>query len=69
VRHTGDLGNISAVNTTYTFMLKGIRVEDLWGRSFIVHADKDDFGLGGEEDSLITGHTGKRIACAVVGRA
>jgi len=69
VRHTGDLGNISAVNTTYSFTLKGITVEDLWGRSFIVHADKDDLGLGAEEDSLTTGHSGKRIACAVIGRA
>jgi Cu-Zn family superoxide dismutase len=52
----------------YTYTLKGLKVEDLWGRSIIVHADKDDLGLGGEDDSLTTGHSGKRIACAVIGR-
>jgi Cu-Zn family superoxide dismutase len=43
-------------------------VEDLWGRSIIVHADKDDLGLGDAEDSSTTGHSGKRIACAIIGR-
>jgi Cu-Zn family superoxide dismutase len=52
----------------YTYTLKGLKVEDLWGRSIIVHADKDDLGLGEEEDSLTTGHSGKRMACAVIGR-
>ena len=65
-RHTGDLGNVT--EGTYTFILKGIHVEDLWGRSVIIHADEDDLGLGGKEDSLTTGHSGKRIACAVIGR-
>ena len=67
-RHTGDLGNISMREAPYTYTLKGLKVEDLWGRSVIVHADVDDLGLGGEEDSLTTGHSGKRIACAVIGR-
>ena len=66
-RHTGDLGNISG-EKEHVFTLKGISAEDLWGRSLIVHADRDDYGLGGEEDSLTTGHSGKRIACAVIGR-
>ena len=66
-RHTGDLGNISE-EREYTYTLKGLRAEDLWGRSMIVHADRDDLGRGGEEDSLTTGHSGKRIACAVIGR-
>jgi Cu-Zn family superoxide dismutase len=34
----------------------------------IVHADPDDYGKGGEEDSLTTGHAGARIACAIIGR-
>jgi Cu-Zn family superoxide dismutase len=67
-RHTGDLGNISSAQTRYTFLLKGVKVEDLWGRSVIVHADKDDLGLGDAEDSATTGHSGKRIACAIIGR-
>ena len=67
-RHTGDLGNISSAQRKYTFLLKGVKVEDLWGRSIIVHADKDDLGLGDAEDSATTGHSGKRIACAIIGR-
>jgi len=37
------------------------------GRGLIIHADEDDLGKGGKEDSLTTGHAGKRIACAVIG--
>jgi len=66
-RHTGDLGNVT--KGSYSYMLKGITVNDLIGRSIIIHADKDDLGLGGEVDSLTTGHSGARIACAVIGRA
>jgi Cu/Zn superoxide dismutase len=33
-----------------------------------VHEDADDLGLGEKEDSLTTGHSGRRIACAVIGR-
>jgi len=66
-RHTGDLGNISG-HFERSFYLAGVRVEDLWGRSVIVHADPDDYGKGGEEDSLTTGHSGARIACAIIGR-
>lgn len=66
-RHTGDLGNVT--KGSYTYHLKGITVNDLLGRSVIIHADKDDLGLGGEADSLTTGHSGARIACAIIGRA
>ena len=70
-RHTGDLGNIEIRNKkkiTRHYDLKGVRVSDLWGRSIIVHADRDDLGKGGKEDSLITGHSGKRLGCALFGR-
>jgi len=73
-RHTGDLGNVSLPQSSdpiiksYKYTLKGIRVSELFGRSVIVHADKDDYGLGEEEDSKTTGHSGKRIACAIIGR-
>jgi len=33
-----------------------------------VHEDEDDLGKGPFEDSLTTGHSGKRIACAIIGR-
>jgi Cu-Zn family superoxide dismutase len=73
-RHTGDLGNISLPQSKdptirrFLWLLKGVDVEDLWGRSVIVHADPDDLGLGDKEDSNTTGHSGARIACAVIGR-
>jgi Cu-Zn family superoxide dismutase len=66
-RHTGDLGNI-VQNTPYTFFLKGVSVEELFGRSIIVHEDADDYGKGDHEDSLTTGHSGKRVGCAIIGR-
>jgi Cu-Zn family superoxide dismutase len=50
------------------WLLKGTRVRDLWGRSLIIHADEDDLGLGSHEDSKTTGHSGARIACAIIGR-
>ena len=72
-RHTGDLGNISIkADKNYvrkTYYIKGTSVRDLIGRSIIVHEDKDDLGLGGFEDSKTTGHSGKRIGCAIIGRA
>jgi Cu-Zn family superoxide dismutase len=66
-RHTGDLGNIEGTSK-YTYILLDVTVDDIMGRSVIVHADIDDYGLGGMKDSLTTGHSGARIACAVIGR-
>jgi Cu-Zn family superoxide dismutase len=71
-RHTGDLGNIQmkkGQTLKRTFILPNVKVSDLWGRSIIVHEDEDDLGKGPHEDSKITGHSGKRIGCAIFGRA
>jgi Cu-Zn family superoxide dismutase len=68
-RHTGDLGNVSKTGHTYSYKLVGVSCSELLGRTLIIHADRDDLGLGGEEDSLTTGHSGKRIACSLIGRA
>jgi len=68
-RHTGDLGNISPAQMRYTYNLTNVKLEDLYGRSAIVHADEDDLGLGEFPDSHTTGHSGSRIACAIFGRA
>lgn len=75
-RHVGDLGNLVADKNgcaRYTYVDKCIKLRgtksNIIGRGLIIHADKDDLGLGGEEDSLITGHAGARIACAVIGYA
>lgn len=71
-RHTGDLGNIELPKNGEALkiehFLKNVDVKDLWGRSLIVHADPDDLGLGKHDDSHTTGHSGARIACAVIGR-
>ena len=67
-RHTGDLGNLTGPKDEVTYLLKGVTLEDLWGRSVIVHEDEDDLGKGPFEDSHTTGHSGKRIGCAIIGR-
>ena len=67
-RHTGDLGNLTGPSDEVTYLLKGVTLEDLWGRSVIVHEDEDDLGKGPFEDSHTTGHSGKRIGCALIGR-
>ena len=67
-RHTGDLGNISKAPFYKLYELKGVDINDLYGRSVIVHADPDDFGKGGYTDSKTTGHSGARIACSIIGR-
>jgi Cu-Zn family superoxide dismutase len=75
-RHVGDLGNLKTNakgEAKYTFYddfisLRGTK-SNIIGRGLIIHADEDDCGLGGQPDSLVTGHAGKRIACAVIGYA
>jgi len=69
-RHTGDLGNLKMTeeNLKTSYFLKHVSIEELYGRSVIVHADEDDYGRGPHEDSKTTGHSGARIACAVIGR-
>jgi Cu-Zn family superoxide dismutase len=75
-RHVGDLGNLKTNakgEAKYTFYDDVISLRkkktNIIGRGLIIHADEDDCGQGGQADSLITGHAGKRIACAVIGYA
>lgn len=75
-RHVGDLGNIQTdvhghakyVMYDNQIKLRGTKC-NIIGRGLIIHADRDDCGKGGHETSLITGNSGKRIACAVIGIA
>lgn len=69
-RHSGDLGNIELKRSVakYSYYLPDLKPDDLWGRTLIIHADEDDLGKGGHEDSKTTGHSGARIGCAIFGR-
>tara|TARA_B100001778_G_scaffold114709_1_gene94056 strand:- start:638 stop:1249 length:612 start_codon:yes stop_codon:yes gene_type:complete len=88
VRHLGDLGNISSKNgvakgriSTDTLSLNMRKINCIVGRMIIVHADRDDLGLGGldkdgkvidekvHQESLKTGNAGKRLGCGVIGLA
>ena len=63
--HAGDLGNIT--NGMFHFKTKKFSLISIIGRSLIIHEDEDDLGKGGHTDSMITGHAGKRLDCAVIG--
>jgi len=73
-RHVGDLGNLvtnKKGQAKYSIIdnvikLRGTKA-NIIGRGLIIHADKDDCGQGINPDSLKTGNSGKRIACAVIG--
>lgn len=75
IRHVGDLGNIEAdaggvakISITDKFIsLNG--VNNILGRTVVVHADVDDLGLGGHELSKTTGNAGGRLGCGVIGFA
>ena len=72
-RHVGDLGNLDAdINGNCEFNIVDDLVKltgkySVIGRSIVIHEDEDDLGLGNYEDSLTTGHSGKRLACGVIG--
>jgi len=73
-RHAGDLGNIftdAKGCAKYSFIDKVVKLRgtktNIIGRGLIIHADKDDCGLGNNAESKITGNAGKRIACSVIG--
>ena len=72
-RHLGDLGNVvspgAAQWTRAALTAHGVKVEELLGRSLVIHADEDDLGKGGDAESLKTGNSGARVACGVIGRA
>ena len=74
IRHVGDLGNIISKNN----LAKGYMYDNeislnchsrrcIIGRCVVVHADEDDLGKGGDEESLKTGNAGKRVGCGVIG--
>jgi Cu-Zn family superoxide dismutase len=47
-------------------------LRDLLGRSIVLHVGEDDLGRGqgsARRESLLTGNSGARLACAVIGFA
>ena len=73
-RHVGDLGNIVADkdgNAKVDITDKLIKLDgehSIVGRAIVCHADPDDLGTGGHEDSKKTGHAGARVACGIIGK-
>ena len=84
-RHAGDLINNIIPDKHGKFKynyhdnllnIKGDINQSILGRSVVIHADEDDYGLGGispynpeiRRGSLTTGNAGNRIACAIIGR-
>jgi len=65
VRHAGDWGNVVAVGgaANINFTDSVAKLSDIVGRAIVLHADEDDLGLGGFNDSKTTGHAGARLAC------
>lgn len=73
-RHVGDLGNIKSKNGVAqgSFYDKIISLDYkskccIIGRAIVVHADRDDLGKGGDEESLKTGNAGARVGCGIIG--
>ncbi|VDM76175.1 unnamed protein product [Strongylus vulgaris] len=72
VRHVGDLGNIVAMNNSIavvniTDMQISLRGNNsIVGRAIVVHANRDDLGLGNNTESRITGNAGPRYGCGII---
>lgn len=69
--HAGDLGNITARDSKIltTLFTANVITDEIIGRTIVLHAKFDDLGKGGNPESLKTGNSGERIACAVIGIA
>ena len=70
-RHAGDCGNVRACKGQVRQLVwVGPEQLDKWtGRAMVLHAGPDDLGKGSWADSQSTGHSGARLACAVLGLA
>lgn len=71
--HVGDFGNIQTDSMGHCKQLlysNYARLQgkySLIGRSLVIHGQEDDLGRTSHKDSKITGNSGERIACAVIG--
>lgn len=72
IRHRGDLGNVRADakgEIKQSLKCSRITVQEIIGRSVIIHDQEDDLGRGENAESKKTGNAGKRILCGVIGYA
>lgn len=74
VRHVGDLGNVESKSfNTMTLVDKIDNVMSLYGensilgRSLVIHTNRDDLGLTKHPLSKITGNSGGRLGCGIIG--
>ena len=67
-RHRGDFGNVMAdVNgKCRTVVVADVALHEIVGRAFVLHADPDDLGAGGDAESTRTGNAGARIAGGII---
>jgi len=70
-RHVGDLGNVNFIggfaNYAWNDMQATLRGKtSIIGRSIVIHAKQDDFGLTDHPDSKTSGAAGPRIACCTI---
>lgn len=72
--HAGDLiNNLQSDNTGkfnfkyYDNRVKLFGIQNIYGRSIVIHDGIDDLGLGDNFEFLKTGNAGGRIACAIIG--
>tara|TARA_B100001093_G_C26859015_1_gene1028977 strand:- start:4588 stop:5025 length:438 start_codon:yes stop_codon:yes gene_type:complete len=68
-RHDGDLGNIKAdtYGESAGNMCAKLNLEDIIGRTIVLHAEEDDLGKN-DGESKTTGNAGARIDCAIIKR-
>lgn len=62
-KHKGDMGNLQTDkngNAKMTIMLAGTSLEEIMGKSVLIHASADDF------KTQPSGNSGARIACGLV---
>lgn len=69
--HAGDLGNVTAGagGAVSEFVCTDrFGLQEVFGRSLIVHSEEDDLGRGGDAESLRTGNSGVRVLWGVIAR-
>jgi hypothetical protein len=69
--HSGDGGNVLS-NDIHVF-IPGVNLHEdtqdafsVIGRTIVLHEGPDDLGKGGNQDSLMTGNAGGRLACGII---